>query len=165
MLKHISIKIYLISIILLIPSTKSFSADKSIDVDNTKWTKKYDMYFKKYTKRYFGVGFDFRWFKSQAIVESSLRKNAKSWVGAKGLMQIMPRTFEEIKEKNPYFKNVLEPRWNIAAGIFYDRRMYRFWKSDRPFLDKMGFALASYNAGAQNILKGQEVCQKIKRRN
>ena len=132
------------------------------DVDNPKWTKKYDDYFRKYAKRYFGVGFDYRWFKSQAIAESKLVKEAKSWVGAKGLMQIMPRTFEEIKKKNPSFKNVFEPRWNIAAGIFYDKKMFKFWKDNRPFLDKMGFAFASYNAGANNILKGQNFCKKRK---
>ena len=48
-------------------------------------------------------------------------------------MQIMPKTFEEIKEKNPIFNNVYVPRWNIAAGIYYDKKMYNFWKNERPF--------------------------------
>jgi soluble lytic murein transglycosylase-like protein len=133
-------------------------------VDSSKWTEKYDDYFRKYSKRFFGVGFDYKWFKAQAIAESKLRKDAKSWVGAKGLMQIMPRTFAEIKKKNPAFKHVLEPRWNIAAGIYYDKKMFQFWKSDRSFLDRMRFAFASYNAGAQNVLKGQKLCNKNKKK-
>ena len=111
----------------------------------------------------FGMGFDFKWFKAQAIAESKLKKDAKSWVGAKGIMQIMPKTFEEIKEKNPIFNNVYVPRWNIAAGIYYDKKMYNFWKNERPFLDKLRFAFASYNAGPQNILKGQKYCDKKKK--
>jgi len=33
-------------------------------VTSRKWTSKYDQYFKKYTKRYFGVGFEWKWFDS-----------------------------------------------------------------------------------------------------
>ena len=160
-MKNLSLKGSFISLFLLFSVPTSNAEVEMLDVDNPKWTKKYDNYFRKYSKRYFGVGFDYRWFKSQAIAESNLIKDAKSWVGAKGLMQIMPKTFEEIKKKNPSFKRVLEPKWNIAAGIFYDRRMFEFWKGNRPFLDKMGFAFASYNAGAQNILKGQKFCQQM----
>ena len=34
--------------------------------------KKYDPYFSKYSKRYFGPGFDWRHFKAQAVAESRL---------------------------------------------------------------------------------------------
>lgn len=37
----------------------------------------------------------------------------------------MPKTFDEIKKKNPSFVDVNEPRWNIAAGIYYDRQLYQ----------------------------------------
>ncbi|MCK5784786.1 MAG: hypothetical protein KAH06_10080, partial [Desulfobacterales bacterium] len=37
---------------------------------------KYDGYFSKYSKRYFGPGFDWRYFKAQAIAESRLKANA-----------------------------------------------------------------------------------------
>ncbi len=36
-----------------------------LDVDSDRWSKQYDPIFKKYTKRYFGPFFDWRWFKSQ----------------------------------------------------------------------------------------------------
>lgn len=158
-----SFKWFVVSALLFFPLENSFGESKLPSVDSPKWTKKYDDYFRKYTKRFFGMGFDYKWFKAQAIAESKLKKNAKSWVGAKGIMQIMPKTFEEIKEKNPIFNNVYEPRWNIAAGIYYDKKMYNFWKNERPFLDKLRFAFASYNAGPQNILKGQKYCDKKKK--
>lgn len=134
-------------------------AEEFPDVDSERWTKKYDGYFRKYAKRYFGPGFDWRWFKAQAIAESNLNHEAKSWVNAKGIMQLMPRTFNEIKKKNPSFIDINEPRWNIAAGINYDKTIYKKWKAPRPFVDRMNFTFAGYNAGFRTIVKAQEECK------
>jgi membrane-bound lytic murein transglycosylase F len=123
---------------------------------------KYDSYFKKYTKHCFGPSFDWRYFKSQAIAESNLKSDAKSHVGAKGIMQIMPKTFEEIKYKNPSIKgNSHQAKWNIAAGIYYDRTIWKLWKAKRPFADKIAFMFGSYNAGKGNILKAQKLANKV----
>ena len=128
-------------------------------VTSRKWTSKYDQYFKKYTKRYFGAGFEWKWFKAQAIAESNLKANARSWVNAKGIMQLMPKTFHEIKKKNPSFVDINEPRWNIASGIYYDRQLYKKWRAERPFKDKISFTFASYNAGFRNIVKAQKTAK------
>ncbi len=122
-------------------------------VKHKHWTNDYDRHFRKYTKHYFGPHFDWHWFKAQGIAESGLRPNANSPAGARGLMQILPSTFEEIKEKNPHFTNIEDPRWNIAAGIFYDRMLYRRWKKGLPTEQRLSFALASYNAGYGNVNK------------
>ena len=128
-------------------------------INNSKWTKKYDIYFNKYTKRYFGPGFEYKWFKSQSIAESALNADAESWVGAKGLMQIMPATYRDIKEHNEFIIGKIEnPRWNIEAGIYYDKYLFNNWKAKRPFIDRLAFTFASYNAGMGNILKGQVEC-------
>jgi membrane-bound lytic murein transglycosylase F len=122
---------------------------------------KYDKYFSKYSKRYFGVNFDWRYFKAQAVAESRLKAKAKSRVGAVGVMQIMPKTFEEISRKNPSIKGTREqPRWNIAAGINYDRMIWKTWKADRSFQDRINFMFGSYNAGKGNILKAQRIAKK-----
>ncbi len=126
-------------------------------VTSPHWSTKYDVYFKKYSKRYFGPGFDWKWFKAQAIAESNLNHRARSWVNAKGIMQIMPRTFKEIQGKNPTFVSIDDPRWNIAAGIYYDRQLFIKWKKERPFHDKMSFMFGSYNAGFGNIIRAQKV--------
>jgi membrane-bound lytic murein transglycosylase F len=121
---------------------------------------KYDKYFKKYSKRFFGVGFRWQFFKAQAVAESHLKPDARSAVGAAGIMQIMPRTYEEIRHKNPYIRgNRLQPRWNIAAGIYYDRTLWNIWKAERPFLDRVRFMFGSYNAGKGNILKAQKAAE------
>ena len=82
------------------------------------WPDEYDGHFRKYTKRYFGPYFDWRWFKAQAIAESGLDPDARSQAGALGLMQIMPATYEEITRDNPHFVTLDDPRWNVAAGIY-----------------------------------------------
>jgi len=123
------------------------------------YTKKYDRYFRKYSKRYFSAGFDWKWFKAQAIAESQLKKTAESGKSAKGIMQLLPSTFSYIKEKNPELKSIFDPRWNIAAGIYYDSTLWEFWSSDRPFTDRLNFMFASYNAGKGRILKAQRLAK------
>jgi len=56
----------------------------------------YDATFAKYSKQYFGPWFDWRWFKAQGFAESRLDLRARSWVGDRGLMQLMPTTYHEI---------------------------------------------------------------------
>jgi len=150
----------LLSLAIIVLMTTAASAGEFPKVTSKHWTKKYDPYFRKYTKRYFGPGFDWKWFKAQAVAESGLNQNVRSWVNAKGIMQIMPKTFHEIKKKNPFFGNINEPRWNIAAGIYYDHQLYRKWKAPRPFNDQMCFTFGSYNAGFNNILKAQKVSKR-----
>ena len=161
-MRRISCWISIELIIVLLISSYAYAFDFSnIPINNSKWTKKYDTYFNKYSKRYFGPGFEFKWFKSQSIAESALKANAESWVGAKGLMQVMPTTYAEIKERNPrIIGEIYEPRWNIEAGIYYDNMLFKSWKSERPFEDRLAFMFASYNAGLGNVLKGQKECMK-----
>ena len=124
-------------------------------VDSAHWTDKYDRHFKKYSKRYFGPLFDWHWFKAQAIAESGLDDDAKSHVGAQGLMQIMPATFTEISKKNPHFTKLESPHWNIAAGIYYDRTLYKKFKNTAE-QDKLYMTFASYNAGYGRILNASK---------
>lgn len=131
-------------------------------VKHDHWTDEYDPIFRKYTKHYFGPHVDWHWFKAQAIAESGLNPKAKSHVGAIGLMQIMPTTFEEIQRKNPLINDLSEPRWNIAAGIFYDRYLYRKWKTKRDVQsqERLAFAFGSYNAGYGGVLKAYKRARK-----
>ncbi len=139
---------------LLLPMTSW--AGKPWVGDDT-WTTRYDHYFRKYAKHYFGPLVDWRWFKSQAIVESSLRPGVESGAGARGLMQIMPRTWRyEIKAENTWFGSFDTPRWNIAGGIWYDRyllsRVQVHW-DDLPSMQQLYFMFGAYNAGLTGILR------------
>lgn len=119
----------------------------------------YDDTFRKYSKRFFGPGFDWRIFKAQALAESNLSPEARSWVGARGIMQLMPTTFTEIQSKNPEFENINDPEWNIAAGIMYNRKLWKLLEDHDAEKERHNFMFASYNAGRGRILKAKELAE------
>lgn len=116
---------------------------------------RFDDVFRKYAKRYFGVAFDWRIFKAQGMAESNLRPDAQSPVGARGIMQLMPSTFAEIRTKNPEIEKLDDPEWNIAAGIYYDRVLWQAWERDSIEGHRREFMFGSYNAGRGTIRKAQ----------
>jgi membrane-bound lytic murein transglycosylase F len=120
---------------------------------------RYDQTFRKYSKRFFGVGFDWRAFKAQGMTESRLDPTAQSGVGARGIMQLMPSTFREIQSRNPEWSSVDDVEWNIAAGIYYDRQLWRLWRDDVHDGDHHRFMFASYNAGRVPILTAQRMAR------
>jgi len=63
----------------------------------------------------------------------------------------MPGTFSDITKVNPHFSKLESPKWNIAAGIYYDRTLYRKFKKT-AVQDKLYMTFASYNAGYGRIL-------------
>ena len=118
----------------------------------------YDQTFRKYSKRYFGVGYDWRIFKAQAMAESEMNPNARSWVGARGLMQLMPSTYKDIQTRATGLGSIDDPEWNIAAGIMHDRSLWRRWERDSIATDRREFMFASYNAGEGTIMNAQRAC-------
>src|SRR5258708_33654876 len=92
-----------VALLLLIPVAGALAQQHS---------ERYDAAFRRYTKRYFGIGFDWRLFKAQAMAESDLDPKATSPVGARGLMQLMPSTFQAIATNRPSFVSIDDPEWN-----------------------------------------------------
>ena len=130
-----------------------------LPVEDEQWTTRFDDHFRKYSKRFFSVAFDWRWFKAQGIIESGLRVDATSWVGARGIMQIMPATFQEIAELSSLpLSDTEDPAQNIAAGVFYDRRLYDLWDDIPDRRQRLAFAFASYNGGRSRTLRAQDRC-------
>src|SRR6476619_3487039 len=116
-----------------------------------KISQRFDPTFRKYSKRYFGPAFDWRYFKAQGFAESGLKPNATSWVGARGVMQLMPSTYQEITSRRPEFGPIDQPEWNIAAGIMHDRYLWSLWLNAIPDEERHHFMFASYNAGEGTI--------------
>jgi membrane-bound lytic murein transglycosylase F len=125
--------------------------DRQTRRENTR----YDLIFRKYTKRYFGAGTDWRWFKAQGMAESDLTPGARSRVGARGIMQLMPSTYGQIKSALPKFGAIDDPEWNIAAGILHDRDLWSLWEKDVPESERWAFMFASYNAGEGTIMRAR----------
>ncbi|UBM11026.1 lytic transglycosylase F [Cupriavidus metallidurans] len=103
--------------------------------------------FEKYGKDY---SFDPLMLAAQGFQESRLKQDARSHVGAIGIMQVMPATGKQLDVGNI---RVTEP--NIHAGAKYmDLLMTRYFP-DARFSDENRalFAFASYNAGPSNIAK------------
>jgi len=125
-------------------------------------TDRYDSWFKKYSKRYFGVGFDWKLFKAQGMAESGLSPTAKSWVGARGIMQLIPSTYRDIASHRPEMTAIDDPQWNIAAGIMHDRDMWNLWRDSIPDDDRWRFMFGGYNAGEGTIFRAQGVARASK---
>jgi membrane-bound lytic murein transglycosylase F len=93
------------------------------------------------------------------MAESGLDSMARSYVGARGVMQLMPSTFSEISSRNPEMKHIDDAEWNIAAGICYDRQLWRSWERDSVETNRREFMFGSYNAGRETIKKAQLVAR------
>lgn len=103
--------------------------------------------FEKYGQQY---RFDPLMLAAQGFQESQLRQDAKSRVGAVGIMQVMPATGKELN-----VGDIKVAESNIHAGAKYlDQLMSRYFQ-DAKFseVDRPLFAFASYNAGPGNIAK------------
>jgi len=101
--------------------------------------------FRKYSDKY---SLDFLLMAAQGYQESTLNQDAKSPVGAVGIMQVMPATGKDLKVGDI---TQLEP--NIHAGVKYMRTTIDAFFKDEPMdnLNKGLFAFASYNAGPGRV--------------
>jgi len=80
-------------------------------------------------------------------VESRFNPEAVSPVGARGLMQLMPKTADYLAECIGWRGRAdeFDPEFNIAAGSYYIKRLIGQFGGDEEL------ALAAYNAGATNV--------------
>ncbi len=109
----------------------------------------YDPLVQKYSDQY---GFDWRLIVSQMYQESHFDPGAKSWVGAQGLMQLMPATASEIG-----FSDVSEPEAGIHAGVKYMTKVRDRFEPELSIEDRTWFALASYNAGFGHVVDARRL--------
>ena len=103
----------------------------------------YDVYVKPTAK---ANDFDWRMIVAQMYQESRFNPNAKSHVGAMGLMQVLPRTASQYD-----VENLLDPESSIKVGVEYLGWVReRFPKQVEP-AERTFFALAGYNAGHGHV--------------
>ncbi|HEX5768484.1 MAG TPA: transporter substrate-binding domain-containing protein, partial [Burkholderiales bacterium] len=101
--------------------------------------------FRKYSVTY---DMDYLLMMAQGYQESRLDQNAKSPVGAIGVMQVMPDTGQDMKTGDI---TQLEP--NIHAGVKYIRYVQNTFFESQPMdaVNKTLFSFAAYNAGPGRV--------------
>jgi D-alanyl-D-alanine carboxypeptidase len=88
-------------------------------------------------------GVPVQWIRAVIREESAGEVQALSPAGAIGLMQVMPGTYEMLREEYDLGDDPFEPHDNILAGTAYIQQMYRRYGAP-------GF-LAAYNAGPARV--------------
>jgi len=91
-------------------------------------------------------GFDWRLIVAQMYQESRFNPNAKSWAGAKGLMQVMPNTARQLN-----VKDLTNPEMGIEAGVRYMDWLTQRFETELLKQERMWFTLAAYNAGLGHV--------------
>ena len=115
----------------------------------------YDDLVKKYAAMY---ELDWRLVTSQMYQESRFDPGARSWVGALGLMQVMPRTAREVG-----VGDVRKPEQGIHAGVkVLARYSGIFQDSEIGETDRIHFALAAYNCGPGHVADGRRLAADLK---
>ncbi len=114
----------------------------------------YDDLIKKAARK---IGWDWRLLASMIYQESEFKPDVRSWVGAYGLMQLMPETMAQygVTEGS-------SPEEQINAGVL----LLRSFEKQLPpeisdSVEKIKFTLASYNGGLGHILDARRLARKF----
>ena len=99
-------------------------------------------------------GFDWRLIVAQIYQESHLNPWAKSRAGARGLMQLLPRTARSLGVKDIY-----NPVENINAGVQHLKNLYEHYDSVSGE-DRLLISLAAYNTGQGHIWDARRLAKR-----
>lgn len=113
----------------------------------------YDDLVKKLANKY---KMDWRLLISQMYQESKFNPKAKSFAGAQGLMQVMPRTAKELG-----YSNLYEPINGVSAGIVYMDWLEDRFPGELDFQERIFFTLAAYNAGTGHVRDARKLAKKL----
>jgi membrane-bound lytic murein transglycosylase F len=111
----------------------------------------YDPLIKEYAKE---LGWDWRLLASLVYQESQFQPNDSSWAGAKGLMQMMPATAEELG-----IKNLGDPEESLRGGTAYLGKLYSNFNMIEDSVQRIKFTMASYNCGYQHVKDAQSLAE------
>lgn len=103
------------------------------------------------------LDWDWRLLASVVYQESNFNPKVESWVGAVGLMQVMPETGQFFG-----IHDLWNPSQNIKAGIKFLKFLDNHWtKTVADPEERKKFVLASYNVGLSHVIDAQKLTKKF----
>lgn len=114
----------------------------------------YDHLFKKYARE---IDWDWRILAAQAYNESHFDTLAVSWAGARGLMQLMPRTAQAFGVSP---QEVTNPEKNLSAAVKSIQSLNKSLSTIQDKNERLKFILAAYNAGLGHVLDAMALAEK-----
>lgn len=105
-------------------------------------------------------GIDPLYIASIISTESSFKANAKSYMGARGLMQLLPSTAADVASRKMDFvrsMHLYNPSDNLRLGISYLKELEQKYSGSRYL------ALAAYNWGLANVDRAADTGQRLPR--
>ncbi|ASK34059.1 ABC transporter substrate-binding protein [Alcanivorax sp. N3-2A] len=132
---------------------KTIEVHERYRVEAGKQISPYDDLVKKYA---LSSGLDWRLLLSQMYQESRFNPDARSFAGAQGLMQIMPRTARQFGYDDPH-----DPEQGVAAGVTYLDWLERRFPQRLELAQRIYFALAAYNAGHGHVEDARRLAQRL----
>lgn len=117
---------------------------------------RYDAIIKKYARE---AGWDWRLLAAQAYQESGFDPQAVSWMGAQGLMQLMPSTARSFGVPAT---EMFEPESNLRGATAFIKTLQQRYASI-PAGERISFILAAYNAGPGHVDDARRLASKYGR--
>lgn len=111
----------------------------------------YDELIKQHAQK---IGWDWRLIASLIYQESRFNPRARSWAGAEGLMQVMPATAKALG-----IKSTSDPAQSIRGGTNYLKMLYERFYDIPDSINRLQFALASYNCGYGHVRDAQRLAE------
>ena len=106
------------------------------------------------------TGWDWKLLASQCYQESGFDKNAISWAGARGLMQIMPSTAAKLGVNAG---DLFDPETNMMAAARLINILEGKFAAVRNPQERKKFVLAAYNGGSGHITDAMALARKYGR--
>ena len=117
----------------------------------------YDDLFKKHA---ISCGWDWRLMAAQAYQESAFDPQAVSYMGAMGLMQLMPGTARDVDVSQ---SEVFVPENNVRGAAKLIKQLNTHYSFISNADERINFILAAYNAGAGHVDDARALAQKYGR--
>lgn len=101
-------------------------------------------------------GYDWRLITAQMFQESRFDPKAESFAGARGLMQLLPRTANEFG-----YSELFQPEQNIKAGLTYLDWLWERFPEQLALEERIYFTLAAYNAGHGHVRDARQLARRL----